>query len=237
MGGVGRKHERIAAALGSEIRSGRIQRGVQLPGEVELARRFAVSRSTVRSALAELSEAGLIVTRTGKGSFVLFDGRPLDARLGWAHALQAQGFHASVRVLKVALVDDAALASRLDLLFSEFVVVERVRELDGLVISFERSSVPAIGPIRDLPSTGLASTSLTDLLAQAGLFVDHGHQVTGARQVTETEAAALRREPGTWFLAARRTSLTVEDEFVEYVESLLDPAHFELMLEFSQGRD
>ena len=236
-GSVDRKHERIAATLSNQIRSGRIQRGAQLPGEIELARRFAVSRSTVRSALAELSEAGLITTRSGKGSFVLFDGRPLDARLGWARALAAQGVNAQVRVLTVALVRDEELAEQVGTATPEFVIVERVRELDELVVSFERSSIPAVGALRDLPRAGLASDSLTELLASVGLFVDHGEQLTRARGATPAEARVLGREPGTWFLDTRRTSWSAENEFVEHVQSLLDPEHFELMLEFSQSAD
>ncbi len=65
------KHERISAALAGEIEAGHFQPGARLPGEVALAQRFGVSRSTVRTALAELAEGGLIATRTGKGSFVL----------------------------------------------------------------------------------------------------------------------------------------------------------------------
>jgi GntR family transcriptional regulator len=232
-----RKHERIAATLSNQIRSGRIQRGEQLPGEVELARRFSVSRSTVRSALAELSDAGLIATRSGKGSFVLFDGRPLDARRGWARALAAQGVNVRVRVLTVALVRNEKLSAQLGTATPEFVIVERVRELDELVVSFERSSVPAVGALRDLPQAGLGSDSLTEVLAGAGLFVDHGEQLTRARGVTPVEASVLGREPGTWFLDTRRTSWSAENEFVEHVQSLLDPEHFELMLEFSESAD
>lgn len=65
------KHERISATLAAEIGAGHFQPGARLPGEVALAQRFGVSRSTVRAALAELAEGGLIATRTGKGSFVL----------------------------------------------------------------------------------------------------------------------------------------------------------------------
>jgi GntR family transcriptional regulator len=236
-GSIDRKHERIAATLSSQIRSGRIQRGAQLPGEIELARRFAVSRSTVRSALAELSDAGLIATRGGKGSFVLFDGRPLDARHGWARALAAQGVNARVRVLTVALVRNKKLAEQLGTDTPEFVIVERVRELDELVVSFERSSLPAVGTLRDLPRAGLGSGSLTDVMASAGLVIDRGEQLTRARGVTPEEARVLGREPGTWFLETRRTSWSAEDEFVEHVQSLLDPDHFQLMLKFNQSTD
>ncbi|UXX96562.1 GntR family transcriptional regulator [Streptomyces sp. AD2-2] len=70
------KHQRITEVLAKEIRGGHRPAGEQLPGEHALAQRFGVSRTTVRAALAELAEAGLIATRTGKGSYVLFDGRP-----------------------------------------------------------------------------------------------------------------------------------------------------------------
>ncbi|HEY3337795.1 MAG TPA: ADP-ribosylglycohydrolase family protein [Propionicimonas sp.] len=64
------KHEAITATLSDEIAAGRLMPGAQLPGEVALARRFGVSRTTIRAALAELIRGGLIATRRGKGSFV-----------------------------------------------------------------------------------------------------------------------------------------------------------------------
>ncbi|HSK31842.1 MAG TPA: ADP-ribosylglycohydrolase family protein [Propionicimonas sp.] len=69
-GGVPLKHERISATLAEEIAAGHLPPGAQLPAELALARRFGVSRTTVRAALAELAQGGLIATRTGKGSFV-----------------------------------------------------------------------------------------------------------------------------------------------------------------------
>ncbi|MFI8236711.1 GntR family transcriptional regulator [Streptomyces sp. NPDC085866] len=51
-----------------------------MPGEHALAQRFGGSRTTVRAALAEPAEEGLITTRTGKGSYVLCAGRPPAVR-------------------------------------------------------------------------------------------------------------------------------------------------------------
>ncbi len=230
----GLKHKRIVSVLSKEIRSGDLRRGAQLPGEVSLARRFAVSRTTVRSALAELSAAGLITTRNGKGSYVLFDGRPLDARLGWAKALAAQGVVARARIIKIAAERHNGLAARLRLGSEDFIVVERIRELaSGAAVSLERSWIPAIGRLRDLPGAGLKSISLTEALAAAGLFAEHGTQRLGGGRLTAAEAAALQREPGTWFLRLDHTCWSATDEFVEHVESLLDPDHFELSLSFS----
>lgn len=227
------KHERITAELEREIRSGTAPRGQQLPGEMALAKRFGVSRTTVRAALAELNDAGLIATRTGKGSYVLFDGRPLDDSLGWAHALAAQGVDSHTRVIAITAVCDQELAARLCLDSDRFVVVERVRELaDDSVISYERSFLPPVAGVRELPLHGLGGDSLTAVLTLAGLHPDHGEQRLSGRRLDSRESTLLRRESGAWFLETQRTSWAADGAFVEHVESLLDPEHFHLSLQF-----
>jgi GntR family transcriptional regulator len=231
--GVNLKHERIASILAREIRSGRVGHGSQLPGEVELARRFAVSRNTVRSALAVLNEDGLITTRTGKGSFVLFDGRPLDDRLGWSHALAQQGVETRVKTLRLAHEQDDELAERLGLDSPEVIVIQRLREIvGGEAISLELSCIPALDELRDLPERGLDDDSITATLSRVGLHLDHCEQHLRGRPLDPEEAILLDRPEGTWFLHTRRVSYTPDNRFAEQVDSLLDPTHFELSLTY-----
>jgi GntR family transcriptional regulator len=235
MTGVRLKHQQITEVLAREIRSGHLPTGEQLPGEHALAQRFGVSRTTVRAALAELNETGLITTRTGKGSYVLFDGRPLDNRLGWARALAVQGIDTRVRTLAVREVTDEQLADQLAMDKALFVAVERTRELvgDGCVITYERSFLPCVPGTRELPQRGdLEELSLTEVMRQAGLHADHGEQSLAGRRIDAREAEVLRRGPGDWFLDVRRTSRAADGSLVEHVVSLLDPEHFQLSLEF-----
>ena len=44
--------------------------GGRLPGERQLATQFGVSRTSIRAAIGQLAESGLIETRTGLGTFV-----------------------------------------------------------------------------------------------------------------------------------------------------------------------
>lgn len=227
------KHERVARVLAREIRSGVVRRGSQLPGEVELAKRFSVSRNTVRAALAVLAEDELIATRTGKGSYVLFDGRPLDGRLGWTHALSEQGVETRMRTVRIELEDDPDLAERLGLPSPTLVVIERVRQLtDGTPISLERSRIPAIDELRDLPVRGLDNGSISVTLNQAGLYLDHCEQRLRGRPLTPVEAGHLERPADTWFLHTTRTSWTANDQFAEHADELLDPTHYELSLSY-----
>ena len=229
------KHERIAAALAREIRSGLVRRGAQLPGEVELAKRFSVSRNTIRAALAVLTEDGLIATRTGKGSFALYDGRPLDSRLGWTHALARQGVETRMRTLKIALERDTELADRLELESPDVIVIERLRHLaNGEAISIERSRIPALPSLRDVPERGLENGSITATLHHAGLHLDHCEQRLRGRPLDAAEAGLLGRPAGTWFLHTQRTSWTADDRFAEQAEDLLDPDHFELSLTYGR---
>ena len=63
------------------IAQGTYQKGDMLPSEKELMEMMGVSRITVREALRLLSEAGVIETRKGKGSFILIDRTQLTPEL------------------------------------------------------------------------------------------------------------------------------------------------------------
>ncbi|MEU6591322.1 GntR family transcriptional regulator [Streptomyces sp. NPDC046881] len=232
MTGVPLKHQRISSILAREIRTGSRPAGERLPGEHALAQRFGVSRTTVRAALAELTEQGLITTRTGKGSYVRFDGRPPDDRLGWARPLTPRDADSTVRTLAVRETRDSALAAGLGLAKDTFVCVERTRELaaDGTVLSYERCFLPPVPGIRELPARGIGRQSPAEVLRRAGLRPDHGEQRISGRRIDAREAGLLRRAPGEWFLAVTRTSRAADGSFAEHVVCLLDPDHVELAL-------
>ena len=231
---AGLKHEEINRILTGEIRAGRVAHGAQLPGEMALAKRFAVSRTTVRAALAELGRAGLISTRSGKGSFVSYDGRPLNVRLGWARALQERGLATTVRVVRAELVEDAALAASLGEPSADFIAIDRLRCLvGGPVISYERSRVRSTPLAIDAVAAGKAAGSLTRMLLEADLVASTGEQWVEVRMLDDPDATMLERVPGTPFLWSRCVTRDAVGELVEHVESLLDPAHFSLHFQFA----
>ncbi|CAH1652149.1 FadR/GntR family transcriptional regulator [Chelatococcus asaccharovorans] len=63
------------------IRRGEFPKGVKLPPESELARRFGVSRPVVREALARLREEGIVRSQQGSGTFVIRGMLPSAAAL------------------------------------------------------------------------------------------------------------------------------------------------------------
>jgi GntR family transcriptional regulator len=226
------KHERIVEELTKDIKVGRLPHGAQLPGENALAARFSVSRNTVRQALTELGNQGLIATHSGKGSFVTFDDRTLDDRLGWTRALAEQGVPTVTKLVRLELVDEPELAELLGIESPSLVAIDRVRSIvDGAPISLERSRIPAIGVLRDLPLRGVVD-HIYDDLRSIGLVPEVGEEWAEVARITAGEATLLGRTGGEQFLRTRRVSRDAGGRFVEYVESLLDPDRFRLHLTF-----
>ena len=64
------QYRTIALDLRGAVERGDLVVGEKLPSEAALARRYGVSRGTVRQALADLEGAGLVEARQGKGRFV-----------------------------------------------------------------------------------------------------------------------------------------------------------------------
>lgn len=237
MPGQVHKHQRIARVLADEIRAGVHTTGERLPGEHVLTERFAVSRTTLRQALQALGEQGLIATHPGIGSFVTFDGAPLDNRLGWTRALAGQAAELVTGVLRFEIIADRALAAELGTGQDEFVALDRVRRIaeDGRGVSLEHSRVPAVGTLADLPERGLTEGSLNKTLLAAGRISQSGEGLVSMRGLDEEEAEIMHRSPGEPFLRLAQVYRATDGSVVEQVTSLLDPARFQLHVRSGRG--
>ncbi|MGW3727303.1 GntR family transcriptional regulator [Streptomyces sp. NPDC000851] len=65
------EYVRVAEDLARQIQEGRIPVGGRLANERELSDVYGVSAGTIRRAVQELRERGLVATLPGKGTFVL----------------------------------------------------------------------------------------------------------------------------------------------------------------------
>jgi len=99
----GRRHrhcDRIAAGLREDILRGRYLPGQRLPAERELASRMSVNRGSVREALKQLEQLGLVEIRRGDGALV----RPLhEASIEVIRDLLRSGDGLERRVLEEVL--------------------------------------------------------------------------------------------------------------------------------------
>jgi GntR family transcriptional regulator len=234
---VSSKRRLVADALRDAIATGRYRAGERLPGEHDLAERFAVSRGTVRAALADLADDEYIATHGGVGSVVTFDGAALDPRGGWARSIAASGTEVTIRVLRISLVDDPSLQADVDATDARFVAVDRLRTVvGGRPVSLERSLLPAVGRIAAAVGDGLVDGSLTATIAETGLVPASAEQWIDVEPLVAADATLLERAEGTPFLRSRRDSRTADGAFVERVDSLLDPERFRIHMRFGTAR-
>lgn len=108
-------YQAIAAQLEDELRS-RYRCGEYLPSEKQLAAHYAVNRHTLRRAVDELVDKGLVQRRQGVGILVLMRpyNYPLHAQARFSQNLMEQGSHpTSERLLAVLRPCNAEVAAAL----------------------------------------------------------------------------------------------------------------------------
>lgn len=140
---------RVAEVLRQRIRGGSFPDGV-LADERTLADQLDASRNTVRDALGLLREEGLITRQRGVGTTVVRPtyGHGLDRLAGLAEALTGYGTVTNeVLVAETTADPPAAVAERLGLALGAAAVhIERIRRLDGVPVSLDRTYLePGIG--------------------------------------------------------------------------------------------
>lgn len=127
-------YARIAESLEDEIRRGHAQ-GDPLPSEQSLAQRFGVNKHTLRRAVDELANSGLVERRRGIGLFVLDP--KINYRIGestrFTSRIDDLGRSAATRVLQRQLLRaDDAVAKQLGVKpGKEIVAIETLRSVDG----------------------------------------------------------------------------------------------------------
>ena len=218
-------HAQIEDWLSDAIAAGHLSPGDRLPTENDLAAWLGVSRMTLRHALGELAQRGLVTRTVGRsgGTFVAEPKleQDLTTLAGFSEQLRRHGKVAGARVLAAAAIPASpAAAAALKLADGERVHdVRRIRLADGRPIVIEHSQFPArLFP--DLLDCRLDG-SLYDLLA-----ANYGMRPHRARESLEPviagvrEAEALEIEEGAPLMLVERTAYAADGQPVEYARDL-----------------
>ena len=209
-----------------------IERGVLAPDdpvgpESELSRRHRVSRITVRQALGELEQEGLITRIVGKGTFVRDRPQPgrQPALAGFGEDIRAMGLTPSYRTLTVDVRAAPELASAtLDVPEGAPVTyIERVLLADNRPVAYAESYLPFSVtqrlPVR-LDVRVLDERSLYGLLEEAGMVLDRAVEDVEPRRPTPAEAALLELASDELTLDVRRQVFDGEGRTCEFARML-----------------
>lgn len=174
----GSRVEMVRNGLRRDLERGKLRVGSKLVNEQELASRFAVSRLTVREAVASLVSAGYLERRHGSGTYVV--GLPrarhaLDVTLSYSRMIADAGMKPAIQVFSVETrpaKDEEARALGLE--DGEIVrVLERLRTADGRPVIYSIDVMPA-QLVAEVPDKRF-ERSLYDVLKKAGCQVVSGN--------------------------------------------------------------
>ena len=238
------RHRAISRHLTEQIEQGVYPAGSVLPGEVQLARDFGVSRQTVRVALDTLTRAGLLDRQQGKGTIVL---RPrieqtLSRFYSVAREMRQRGMLLVTQVLSRGLLhaDDELATPACDHLGiqrpEDIGYLLRLRSVEGApllieTLTFRAAVCPALLLDPRPGEVDIGAGAFYDALEWRGKA-----QVTRAREtfrpvaVAGYEARLLRVPVGTPVFEVERTSF-VDDTPVEWRRSLVRGDHYSYVVE------
>ena len=224
------KARRIYLVLRDRIANGALPTGTRLPGEPDLAAEHGVARVTMRRALDQLAQDGLVERRPGVGTFIR-GGRAMpptvvDFSDVFTH-LKEMGRRTEVRLLSFGYVVPAPdVAAALDLPPGEAAQrAVRVRSMAEGPFSHLTTHVPArIG--RTYSEAELGSQPLLTLLERSGLGIGHARQSIGATLAGPDVAAVLEVEIGAPLIALTRLVQDEEGHPVEHLRALYRPDRF-----------
>ncbi|HEV3361493.1 MAG TPA: GntR family transcriptional regulator [Pseudonocardiaceae bacterium] len=206
---------RAAETIREQVSEGALRPGSRLPPERDLCRRLDISRVTLRRALLQLVDEGVLRPSHGRGWYVAS-----DERKDWPNSLESfsetaarMGLVATSVVLRadtaMATLDEAETLGVAPgaLLFH----LERVRMLDEVPIAIDRSIVPAdLAP--GLVDVDFRTESLYTVLGAAGLVLANAETTIEAREADAVIAEHLRVAVGKPILVMHQTVLNPADK-------------------------
>lgn len=209
-----RYHE-IAGELRRRIEAGEFAGGRLLPSESQLSEQFGASRVTVRRALEELRDDGVVDARQGLGWYVTAD--PLRQSLGRLGTIEAQladaGIASERRVLDFGFVSAARRVR--DLLGARRVLeVRRLNLADGH--PFARVTVWC--PERLGKRLSLADVERAPFYELLDVRLGGATQTIAAAAAARADAELLEVPVGSPVLVCRRTTMSVAGEAVLHSE-------------------
>lgn len=202
-GGAQPLYQQLMNRILGDIASGKYPVDTQIPSERELGEFYQVSRVTVRRALSELTQRGVLKKRQGKGTFVAAPKLMRDLRdvNSFHDVCQMQGMTSSTQVISVQIVrTDAQTQADLQLTDDRVVEVTRLRLADNTPIMLETNRFP-------LSYTTLMQEDLTQslyaLLEKSGVTPRRGIHEISLCYATAQQAKLLSVEPGSALLLLR----------------------------------
>jgi len=218
-GGEPYLYSRLRELFRDKVRSGEWPAEQPIPSERELAGRYGVSRMTVRQAISELVETGILHREQGRGTFVARQPAGELPRLAdFPAPTPARPTRSTTRLLAAEpIAAHPEVAARLRIKPGQLVVaLHSLHLIDDEIIGHTHAYVSFLG-CEALLSRDLAAAPLYQILeTDFGLPPAGAEQTIEARTADEENARMLRIPAGSALLVLRRVTSTRRNRPIEY---------------------
>ncbi|MGL5011067.1 MAG: GntR family transcriptional regulator [Paracoccaceae bacterium] len=212
----------LARHIAALIAAGEVAANTQLPPERDLAEIGEISRVTVRQAVAQLVDEGLLEQRRGAGTFVSAARNKMEHSLSYLLSftdyMRQRGKMPSSRVLLRGLFQptpDEQIALGLSS-GAQVARIERLRSADEVPMAVEWSSLPT----DILPDPHDVGTSLYDVLRARDMAPVRAVQRITAVNLPAPEARLLNLPDGAAVLRIDRTGYLPTGRPIEFTRGL-----------------
>ncbi len=202
------------------IESGNWKGGQKIPSEQELCKMFDVSRNTVRKAISDLIEEGILYIEHGKGTFVphkMFN-HPSERLLGFSEEMKRKSVSPSSKILKSGLINAPSFVKEV-LKDNKVFNLKRVRFADKKPIAIEDAYLPA-GKFPSLLDNFTEKSSLYETLKRKfGVQPYYATETIEADLPDKAEAKLLQITKNRPILRIERRSFIKSGEIIEFVKA------------------
>ncbi len=216
-------YTQLVGIIKHHISSDTLAVGDLLPSEAELCRALDISRNTVRQAIGELEEEGLVVRKRGKGTFVA---DPHTNRRGVRYSftteVSSMGKSPSSTLVEFEVITASpAICRTMELKDGTSVYrFTRIRNVDGLPLILETSYYPQfIFP--HLTREMVETHSFYSLLYHVGIVPFAADDSYEAVMLEQQQAALLGVAEGSCAFFHQRRTKTEDGRIYEYTRSYI----------------
>ena len=220
-------YSKIEEAVKAQIKRGVYKPGDLLPTEEEFTKEYSASRTTVRTALANLEKHGYVWRKQGKGSVVkeLKSAQNLNYLSSLTEALEARGMNVTTGMLSITEVNPPQkVRDEIEFLEGEKVFcLQRTRIADDIPVAYVNNYiVKSIADDLDKKKNLLEDHGLYHVLeTEYGLEIESCVETINTYISGTMEMELLQLDkPQALFLSKRITKLTDGRPF-EYVTSII----------------
>ncbi|GKU81881.1 GntR family transcriptional regulator [Niallia sp. NCCP-28] len=214
--------------------------GDPINSEREFAEKYDISRMTVRQAINNLVNEGVLVRKRGKGTFVAAPKveQPLSGLTSFSEDMRSRGMTPQTKILNFQVIPaDRNAADKLKIKEGSLVYeVCRLRLADNIPMALETSYLPC-ELIKNL-TTEIVHASIYEYVENSlQLKISHATQTLESSLSQKNESPLLELKDGSPVLLIERYSYLETDTPFEYVKSIYRGDRYKFIIDMKRGQE